>query len=154
MIKSMLYHNIVNSNYSTEISQAALQRLYEVVLQSISKMKRFTKNTGSWNLSFKTTACTLHGPQSRAVTSLPMKFAWKIKRRIPNPEREGNSVTWIWNDIHYLELRTLDLWRIIQIHINKTHSMVCIYIYLNKPTCKNHISQASGSRKQLAWSPS
>lgn len=89
----MLHHNTVNSNYSTEISQAALQRLYEVVLQLISYMERFTKNTGSWNLSFKTTACTLHGPQSRATTSLPKKFAWKTKRRIPDPEREDNSVT-------------------------------------------------------------
>lgn len=129
----MLHHNIVNSNYGTEISQAALWRLYEVVLQSISYMKRFTKNTGSWNLSFKTTACTLHGPQSRATTCLPWKFAWKIKRRNPDPEREGNSVTWIWNEIHYLQLSTLDLWRHAQIHINKNLYMVCVYICTHTP---------------------
>lgn len=74
--------------------------------------KRFTKNTGSWNLSFKTTACTLHGPQSRATTSLPKKFAWKIKRRIPDPRREGNSVTQTWNGIHNLEqLQAPNFWR-------------------------------------------
>lgn len=35
MLKSMLHHNTVNSNDGTEISKAALYRLYEVVLQSV-----------------------------------------------------------------------------------------------------------------------
>lgn len=51
----------------------------------MNHQKSLTRKTGSWNLSFSTTACTLHGPQSRAMTSLPKKFAWKMKRRTPDP---------------------------------------------------------------------
>lgn len=59
-----------------------------LIIKNYPPQKNLTRKTGSWNLSFKTTACTLHGPQSRAITSLPKKFAWKIKRRTPEPKGE------------------------------------------------------------------
>lgn len=72
----------------------------------------FTKNTGSWNLSFKTTACTLHGPQSRAMTSFPKKFEWKINRRIPDPKRGRQSYeTEIKRSTIYKQLHTWHLQR-------------------------------------------
>lgn len=54
--------------------------------------ENLTRKTGSWNLSFKTTACTLHGPQSRAITSLPKKLAWKMKSRTPEPAEEKGKI--------------------------------------------------------------